>query len=314
MSELLDQVLTVGFLQSAVAFSIPLAFAALGGIISERAGVMNIGLEGMMLSGAFGAVWASDGAGTPWVGLLAGIAFGAILGGVLALLAVYFRADQIISGIGVNLLAFGITGFLSRLVFGLSNVPEPPTFHAVKVPGFADIPVIGPVFFQQTALFYILVVVAPVVGFVLFKTRWGLTMRATGESGIVAATVGVRVAGVRWLAVVIGGGLAGIGGVFISLVQAGSFNEGMTGGRGFIALAAVIFSNWRPGRALAATLLFGAMEALSYRIQIVTDAIPFQFVDMLPYLVTLLVLAGLIGRTRPPGALGVPLDTERRGD
>jgi ABC-type uncharacterized transport system permease subunit len=313
MDELSKAILSDAFLHSTLIFAIPLTFAALGGLISERAGVMNIGLEGMMLMGCFGGVLGSVETGSPWGGAVVGFLLGAFLGLILAIVAVSCRADQVVSGIGVNLLALGLTGFLATKAFGVTEVAAPAGFSEFDLPVLADIPWLGQIVFHQTGLFYVLLVAVAATGFIMFRTRWGLTLRATGESGAASATLGIRVLSVRYLALIIGGGLAGLGGVFIALVQAGTFDEGMTGGRGFIAYAVVIFASWRPGRALLAALLFGAIQAMSFRIQIVTKEIPFQLVDMLPYVVTLVVITGLLGRTRMPGSLGIPLALERRG-
>lgn len=305
MSALLDQVLTAAFLQSALALASPLAFAALGGIICERAGVINLALEGMLLSAAFGAAWATVETGNLFLALLFGMACSGLVGLLHAVLSVTVRMSQIISGIAMNLLALGLTGFLSRLAFPAQPSIEP--MRSWAVPGLSEIPVLGPSLFDQTLLFYTLVPLGLAISVFLFRTRGGLSLRTVGESARVAAAAGLRPARIRYLAVVTCGLVAGLGGVFMALAQNGTFTEGMTNGKGFIAFAVVIFSGWRPGPALAAAFLFGAIEALAFRVQIINPAIPFQFVLMLPHLVTVTVFVLLQSRVRAPDDLGRPL-------
>jgi general nucleoside transport system permease protein len=305
IEDLIPQLLTAQFLRSALALTVPLGFAALGGIICERAGVINLGLEGMLLLSAFASVWAAVATDSLAAGVLAGAAASALLGLLHAFLSVSVRMNQIISGIAINLLALGLTGFLFRLLYAAA--PTAPRMRSLPVPGLAEIPVVGPALFNQTLLFYLLFPTAAAVFLFLFRTRAGLTLRTVGESAASATTLGIRVVAIRYAAVVIGGFVTGIGGVFIALVHVGTFTEGMTGGKGFIAFAVVIFSGWRPGRALAAALLFGAIEAMAFRVQVVNPAIPFQLVLMLPHLVTVVMFSLLGSLVRSPGDLGRPL-------
>lgn len=307
MSELVQQLLTTQFLQSALALTAPLAFAALGGVICERAGVINLALEGMLLAAAFGSVWASVETDSALLGVLFGMLCAGLVGLLHAMLTVTVRMNHIISGIAMNLLALGMTGFLSRLFFPVS--PIPPRITNAPIPVLDRLPIVGPSLFTQSPVFYVLVPLAIAVTFLLFRTRVGLSLRTVGESARVASTLGLRPVLVRYLAVVGGALIVGLGGVFMALVHNGTFSEGMTGGKGFIAFAVVIFSGWRPVRAVLAALLFGAIEATAFRVQVVSPAIPFQFVIMLPHLVTFLVFITLHTRSRAPGDLGRPLAT-----
>jgi general nucleoside transport system permease protein len=299
-------VLSVSFLVAVVTRAAPIAFAAVGEVVSERAGVINVGLEGYMLAGAFGGVAGATATGSPVVGALLGLALGAALALVHAFVTQSLRADQVVSGIALNLISLGLTGFAARQIWGLSRQPSPHTFHAVAVPGLSQIPVVGPVLFDESALFYVLVVATAVTAIIIVRTRWGLSLRGAGESEVVATSLGVNVIRVRYVAVVVCGALAGLGGVFISLVNIGSFQEGITGGQGFIALAAVIFSGWRPWIAVGGAVLFGVSEAVGFQLQATTTEIPVQLVNALPFVVTLLVFVFVVGRHRKaPGALGI---------
>jgi ABC-type uncharacterized transport system permease subunit len=305
VNELLSQVLTAAFLQSALALASPLGFAALGGIICERAGVINLALEGMLLAAAFGSAWAAVETGNLLLALLFGIACSGLVGLVHAFLSVTVRMSQIISGIAMNLLALGLTGFLSRLAFPSQPAIEPMRDFAVPI--LSDVPVLGESLFDQTLLFYALVPLGILLSLFLFRTRPGLALRTTGESARVASTSGLSPVRIRYAAVVVSGLIAGLGGVFLALAENGTFTENMTNGKGFIAFAVVIFSGWRPGPALAAAFLFGAIEALAFRVQIINPSIPFQFVLMLPHLVTVTVFVLLQSRVRAPDDLGRPL-------
>lgn len=305
MEQLLQQLVTAQYLQAALSLAAPLGFAALGGILSERAGVINLALEGMMLAGAFGCIWATVQTESTFTGVIVGMACAGLIGLLHAVLTVSVRMNQIISGIAMNLLALGLTGFLLRQVFPVTPAIE--RMRTVPIPLLSEIPVLGPSVFNQSIVFYLLVPAAIAVSFFLFRTRSGLTLRTVGESARVASTLGMRPAAVRYAAVTTGALFAGLAGVFVAAVHNGTFTEGMTGGKGFIAFAVVIFSGWRPGPALLAALLFGAIEALAFRVQVVNPAIPFQFVLMLPHLVTFIAFVWLQSRVRTPGDLGQPL-------
>jgi ABC-type uncharacterized transport system permease subunit len=305
----LKNILTAGLLASTLRFATPLAFAAMGGIFSERSGVVNIGLEGMMLMGAFFGIWGSIWSGTWVVGLLMAMLFGGLLGLVHAFFSIHLRADQIVSGFAVNLMALGLTGYLFSSIYasgipsGVSRVPN------VTLGWLDNIPVVGNflagVFGELNLLVWIMfgVVIASYV--VLFKTPIGLRIRSVGEHPRAADTVGISVYGVRYAAVTLSGVLAALGGAFLSIGFTGSFAENMTSGRGFIALAAVILGKWRPGWAFAATLLFGFGFALSIPLQREAD-ISSSVIATLPYVLTLIALVGIIGRSTPPAAVGRP--------
>jgi ABC-type uncharacterized transport system permease subunit len=305
----LKNILTAGLLASTLRFATPLAFAAMGGIFSERSGVVNIGLEGMMLMGAFFGIWGAIWSGTWVVGILMAMLFGGLLALVHAFFSIHLRADQIVSGFAVNLMALGLTGYLFSSIYasgipsGVSRVPN------VTLGWLDNIPVIGNflqgVFGELNLLVWIMfgVVIASYV--VLFKTPIGLRIRSVGEHPRAADTVGISVYGVRYAAVTLSGVLAALGGAFLSIGFTGSFAENMTSGRGFIALAAVILGKWRPGWAFAATLLFGFGFALSIPLQREAD-ISSSVIATLPYVLTLIALVGIIGRSIPPAAVGRP--------
>jgi general nucleoside transport system permease protein len=305
----LENILTAGLLASTLRFATPLAFAAMGGIFSERSGVVNIGLEGMMLMGAFFGIWGSIWSGTWVVGILMAMLFGGLLALVHAFFCIHLRADQIVSGFAVNLMALGLTGYLFSSIYssgipsGVSRVPNMTLGWLDSIPGVGNF--LAGVFGDLNLLVWIMfgVVIASYV--VLFKTPIGLRIRSVGEHPRAADTVGISVYGVRYAAVTLSGVLAALGGAFLSIGFTGTFAENMTSGRGFIALAAVILGKWRPGWAFAATLLFGFGFALSIPLQREAD-ISASVISTLPYVLTLIALVGVIGRSIPPAAVGRP--------
>jgi general nucleoside transport system permease protein len=289
MTELLVAVFSATFLAQVVRITVPYALAALGGCVSERSGVINIALEGKLLAGAFGAaLGAYYGGGVGW-GVAGGVAAGVAVGALYGLCVLRFGADQIVTGVAINLLAYGLTRYLLELQFGQA-ANSPPT------PGFEGHVLANPVLWLAAAL---LVAVAVI----LARTPWGLRLRAVGEHPEAAATAGVSVPAVRWTAVLAAGALAGLGGAWLAL-QSHAFVAEMSGGRGYIALAAVIMGGWRPARAAAACVLFGGAEALQYELQTSAVGLPAELARILPYALTMVVLAGFIGRSRPPAALG----------
>ncbi|MGN6459566.1 MAG: ABC transporter permease [Pseudolabrys sp.] len=302
----------IGLLTAAVRLATPILLAALGEIIAERAGVLNVGLEGMMLVGAFAGFVIAQGTGNPWIGIAAGLFAGCLLGLLFAFFTVTLVVDQIVCGITINLLALGLTGYLNRVVYGLtSTMPKAPSIAQWNIPGLSELPFVGPVLFQQNALVYIALVLAFVCWFVLFRTTWGLKLRSVGEYPNAADSVGINVFRIRYAAMIACGGLAGLGGVFLSIGQLNMFVESMTGGRGFIALAVVIFARWNPFGAILAAILFGIAEALQFRLQVLDVEIPFQFLAMLPYLLTIAVLVTM-RRSVQPAALARPFIKEMR--
>jgi ABC-type uncharacterized transport system permease subunit len=303
---LVQLLLSVDFLTSAIRFSTPLLGASLGEIISERAGVVNIGLEGMMLCGALAAVLGSYYSGSPWVGAAAALVVGALVGLLHAFFSITLAVNQVVVGMAINIGALGLTTFVARLVFGITQQVRVTGLDPVKIPLLGDIPVVGPVLFNQSMLVYLIYLLVPIVAFIQMRTEAGLKLRAVGEHPEAAASVGISVAWVRYIAVLACGALAGLAGSFFSLVQLSTFVEGMTGGRGYIALAVVIVGKWTPWRAALAALLFGALDAIALRAQALAINVPYHLLLALPYLVTLLVYAGLVGQARAPAALARP--------
>jgi ABC-type uncharacterized transport system permease subunit len=284
------------FLTQTLRIAIPYLLASMGGVTSERAGMIALTLEGYMLGGAFCAAAASYASGSPVVGVIAGVAGGVLLALLYAVSTIRFRADQVVVGIAINLLAIGLTRFFLRLFFdSSSNSPRVPGFET-RGGGSGFLALV------QNPLVWIGILAVPLTAWVLYRTPFGLRIRAVGEHPVAAASVGVPVARVRYLAVALSGLLAGLGGAYLALDQH-QFTDGMTAGRGFIALAATIFGRWDPVRAGLACLLFAAAETLQIQLQ-GTQAIPSQFVEMIPYLLTIIALAGVVGRAVAPAALG----------
>lgn len=294
------EIFTIALIWSTVRLSTPLVLAALGGLFSERSGVINIALEGMMLAGAFTAAAITYATGSPYVGLLAGMMAGMLTAAIHAVACIRYQADQVVTGTAINILMLGMPAFLSGAFFLSSgSTPQIPKEHLVPW-----LPII------------IAIVMVPLSWYVLYKTPFGLRLRSVGENPEAADAAGVRVARMRYAGVLLSGVLAGLGGAYLSIGQSSLFTRNMTSGRGFIALAALIFGKWRPFQTLLACLLFGFTEAVSIQMQGVVklpsgDDIPVQFIQMVPYILTIVVLAGFIGSSRPPRALGIPYQKER---
>jgi ABC-type uncharacterized transport system permease subunit len=290
-------------------FATPLTFAALGGVVSERSGVVNIGLEGMMLTGAFFGIWGADFTGG-WVGgLLVGMLAGGVLALVHAVFAVTLRADQIVSGFALNFIALGVTGYLFLHTYGERGTPDGvPAVPDISLP-IDWIPFFGPALEKLNLLVWLSLLMVFLVWLFVFRTPAGLRLRSVGENPRAAATVGISVIKVRYLAVVASGVLAALGGAFLSIGFVHSFNQNMTQGKGFIALAVVIVGKWRPGAALAAALLFGFCSALAQRLPVFSPSSG-TLLEALPYVVTLIAVAGVIGRSTPPAADGIPYAKE----
>ena len=294
------EIFTIALIWSTVRLSTPLILAALGGLFSERSGVINIALEGMMLAGAFTAAAVTYATGSPYVGLVAGMMAGMLIAAIHAVACIQYQADQVVTGTAINILMLGMPAFLSGAFFLSSgSTPQIPKEHLVPW-----LPII------------IAIVMVPLSWYVLYKTPFGLRLRSVGENPEAADAAGVPVARMRYAGVLLSGVLAGLGGAYLSIGQSSLFTRNMTSGRGFIALAALIFGKWRPFQTLLACLLFGFTEAVSIQMQGVVklpsgEDIPVQFIQMVPYVLTIVVLAGFIGSSRPPRALGIPYQKER---
>lgn len=289
----MNEIFGLSIIFSTIRLATPLLLAALGGLYSERAGIINIALEGLMLAGAFTAAAVTYFTGSPWVGLLAGVAAGVAVAGIHAVACIEFKADQVVSGTAINVLFLGVPALMSGALFSSTGAtPQLPKEDLIP--------------WTPIVLAFALVVVT---WYVLFRTPFGLRLRAVGENPAAADAAGISVARVRYCAVLISGALAAVGGAYLSIGQASLFTRNMTAGRGFIALAALIFGKWRPVQTMLACLLFGFAEAVSIQMQGVAK-IPVQFIQMIPYVLTIVVLAGFIGTSRAPRALGVPYSKE----
>jgi ABC-type uncharacterized transport system permease subunit len=297
----------LGMLQSTVLRAVPIGFGALAGVLCERAGVVNIAIEGMLLSAAFTSTLAASVADNLWVGLLIGAITGGIVAWMLAVLSIRYLVDQIVAGTVINIFALGITSYMSsRFLQANEALNNPGRFQNIEIPLLSDIPLVGPVLFDHNIFVYLLFAIVALSYIGLFRTRWGLRVRAVGEHPRAADTVGIRVLFTRYRNVILGGVVAGIGGAYFTLGAVGRFEEGMTAGRGFIGLAAMIFGRWNPVGALAAALIFGFADSLQVKLNILRVGIPSEFLAMAPYLVTILIVAGAAHRVRPPAADGKP--------
>ncbi len=299
MVDLID-IIDVGLFAATLRMATPIAYGALGGIFSERAGIINIGLEGMMLTGAFAGVAASFFSGSPWLGVLAAILVGGLLGLLHGVITVRFAGDQIVSGTGINIFALGFTAYMSQVIWGSRGAsPSVEGLPIISIPLLKDVPIIGAIIGSHTPLVYVMLIITVASFIVLFKTPLGLRIRAVGERPDAADTAGINVYKTKYLAVIISGVLAGLGGAFLSLGHVSLFSFGMTAGRGFIALAAMIFGKWMPFGAFGASVLFGFADALQMRLQPL-GILPAQITLAIPYILTVAVLAGFVRRATPP--------------
>lgn len=301
----------IGILQLSVQRALPITFGALSGLLCERAGVVNIAIEGMLLSGAFtGAVVASV-TGSNVVGLASASLVGGSLAGLLAVMAIRYRVDQIIAGTVINIFAAGLTSFvLTRVLNDHNELNSPQRFAQMPIPALSEIPIVGPMFLSSNLFLYVLLVLIGLIHYGLFYTRWGLRVRAVGEHPRAADTAGIDVIRTRYRQVILGGLVAGFGGAYFTLGSTGSFERDMVAGRGFIGLAAMIFGGWTPIGAFLASLVFGFADALQARLSILNISVPSEILLMVPYLVTIAVVAGLVGRVRMPAADGKPYEKE----
>jgi len=280
----------------------------MAGVLSERVGVVNIAIEGQLLAGAFTSAVVATATGNPFIGLLAAGVSGVLVSFVLAAFAIKYFVDQVIVGVVLNVLVVGLTSFLFSQVLApnAETLNSPPRFPRLPIPLLADIPILGPMLFNQTIIVYLMYVTVALVYVGLFHTRWGLRLRAVGEHPQAADTVGINIAKTRFWNVALGGAIAGLGGAFFTLGSVGAFNKEMTAGAGYIALAAVIFGQWDPIRATLAALLFGFASNLQNTLGVIGSPVPSEFMLMLPYVVTIFAVAGLVGKVRGPAAAGKP--------
>lgn len=296
----------VGMLRSTVILSVPVTLGAMSGLMCERVAIINIAIEGQLLTAAFVGTVAGSAWGI-WAGLVGAMLTGALLGAVLAVLSIRYRIDQIIAGVVINIFALGLTSFLARRVLSVAQeLNSPGRFSTHKIPLLGDIPVLGSMFFNHNMFVYATYILVVVLHFGLFYTRWGLRSRAVGEHPKAADTVGIDVFRTRYRNVILGGVIAGFGGAFLTLAQVSRFEENLTAGVGYIGLAAMIFGRWKPFGALGAGLVFGFALTLQQKLGILGTPIPSEFLSMTPYIVTIIVVAGVVGRSRPPAADGQP--------
>lgn len=296
---------TEAVLASMIRQSTPLILGALCGILCERAGIVNIGIEGQMLLSAFLAYMTNVWTGNLWLAVFVGLLTGAVLGLLLAFTSIQLKLNQIIGGTIINILAIGLTGFFYQVGMTTKGKISP-----IALPGLSEIPLLGPVLFNNPPITYIAILLVIVLQIVLFNTPWGLRTRAVGEHPRAADTVGINVFKMRYANVIIGGAIAGLAGAFLTLEAVGSFERNMTNGRGFVALAVMIFGKWNPIGAWGAALLFGLANAIQTQLQFMGTNIPHQFIGMIPYVLTIIVVSGFVGRSRPPAAEGEPYEKE----
>lgn len=294
-----------GLIAGSIQRATPIALGALAGLLCERTGVINIAIEGMMLASAFGAAITASATGSLWIGLLCGMLTGALFGAMHAVISIKYEVDQIVGGTFINIFALGMTSYLTaRVLVPYPDLNRPGTFNRIDIPLLVEIPFIGPLLFSQNIFGYLMFAVVIFLTWALFNTRWGLRVRSVGEHPRAADTVGINVFFIRYRNVIFGGIMAGVGGAWFTLGSAGRFDENMTNGKGFIALAAMIFGRWHPIGAFTAALIFGFSEQLNDYLALLDTPIPSEFLLMTPYVVTIIVVAGLVGRPRVPAANG----------
>jgi ABC-type uncharacterized transport system permease subunit len=298
----------IGLLFGSLSLAVPLIYGSMAGVLGERAGVINIAIEGQLLAGAFTAAVVASVTGQPLIGLVAAMVAGMLVGMVLAAFAIKYFVDQVIVGVVLNVLIIGLTSFFFSQVLSpnAAALNTPPRFDRWPIPILGDIPIIGPVLFRQTLVVYLMYIAVALLYFGLFHTKWGLRVRAVGEHPTAADTVGIKVNRTRFWNVALAGAIAGLGGTFFTIGSGIAFNKEMTAGAGFIALAAVIFGGWHPIKAALAALLFGFASNLQNTLSVIGSPVPSEFMLMLPYLVTIFAVAGLVGKVRAPAADGKP--------
>ena len=305
---LLSTAFIVGLLQATIRNATPLLLAGIGEMVGERSGVLNIGLEGIMLIGCLFGFLAANLTGVVWYGIIAGGLAGVAISLIHAFLSINLGVNQVVSGVGINILCSGLSLTIYRAVYGMSssNIPRAPSQQGLFIPGLSELPVVGPLLFRQLPLVYIAFALVPVAWFLLYRTEFGLKIRAVGEHPMAAETLGINVVLIRYVCVMVTGLLTGLAGTFLSLGLLNIFRDNMTAGRGWIAIAVVIFGRWKPKGVLFASLIFGLANAFQLRLQAVGVDIPYQFLLMLPYVLTMIILMVTYGRSESPAALGKP--------
>ena len=300
-----------GMLSSSVQLAVPITMGAFSGILCERAGVVNIAIEGMMLMSAMVGALMGSITDSAWLGLLFGVLSSMLLALLHAVLSIKYKIDQIISGTVINMFSAGMTAFLSqKFLQTRQELNNPAMFTRVEIPGLAEIPLLGPIFFNTNFFVYLMFALLIIIQVALFSTRWGLRMRSVGEHPKAADTLGINVIRTRYMAVLLGGLVAGLGGAFFTLGSVGRFDEGMTAGKGFIGLAAMIFGNYTPLGALGAGILFGFADSIGSKLSLLGSLIPSTLMSTAPYIITMIVLAGFVGKGHVPAADGIPYTKE----
>jgi general nucleoside transport system permease protein len=308
---MLEQMLTITFITGILAATIrmatPILITALGEMISERAGILNLGIEGIMIVGAFFGFWISFISGNLWLGLLSGGLAGALFGLIMGIASIRYRANQIVTGLGIWILCSGLSSFLNRRVFGIgSDNRHIVTLEPVRIPFLSEIPIVGETLFNQNIIVYLAILLIPLSAYLLKKTSWGLNINAAGENPRAADAAGVNVSMVRYLAVIYGGMMAGLGGAYLPIAFYGLYTDDLSMGRGWMAIAVVVFGRWAPWGILGGSLIFGAASALQYRLQALNFPLPYQFILMLPYVVTLIFVILFVKGETGPSALARP--------
>jgi simple sugar transport system permease protein len=311
LESILSQAFIIGVLAGAIRVASPILLAAIGEIYSERSGTINVGLEGQMLTGALIGFLGVYYSGNQWLGLVVGSLSGALIAAIVGLMCISLFANQVVTGVAINLFCLGMTTYIYRALFGVTmGIPTTETMQAVQIPFLSDLPFLGPIFFQQKLYVYGTLLIAGLAAFLLYKTTWGLNVRAVGEHPSATETAGVSVVATRYGCVLVSGLLAGLGGAMLSVGEVGYFTQNMSAGRGFMGLAIVVFGAWDPLKATGAALLFGAADALQRSLQAVGVGLPPQLMLSIPYLLPIVALAFASGRSRAPAMLGTPYKRE----
>jgi simple sugar transport system permease protein len=312
MNDILSVIFSLNTLSATIRIATPIALAAMGGAFSERAGIINIGLEGMILSGAFAAVAGSFYTGSPWIGVLFSVLAGGMVGWLLAFFTIRLTANHVVAGVGINILALGVTTWLMQVFWGnKGSSPNVTGLQEISIPFVKDLPIVGKLIGTHCPLVYLMFLLVLAGWVLLFKTPLGLRIRIVGEHPEAADTLGINIQGVQYFSVILSGSLAGLGGAYLSLGHLNWFSMNMSAGRGYMALAANIFGHWNPLGGLAASFLFSFTDAVQMRLQSLNIGIAYELIQMLPYLLTIIVLAGAVMHSRPPAALGVHYETNK---